>query len=427
MRLTWVKAFVGLLSFVTFGVTLTLATGSITQAQTPTGQLGITNVSPANSQNIITVSFFVTDDSGAAVTLDATGATGRFTSGGTLGTPPEICDPSSPGLGLQTVGYSSSCLAAMDADTTPEVVATSITYQCTGIGTVTFTLRQIGNPLTPAQTSSCTQATGVTNAGPVSVVASPNVVGCSGRTLITASLRDTNGSPVPLAPGAYFTFATDSGLLDQSPLQPTTAVLNVFSGQTTATVTASTGSFTGSVTIQVFCPVTPVSLTPQAAPTATPGPSAPGSVMTLTAAPNALNDCNGSLFVTALVKTAAGQLVPDGTTVLFLATKGTLNPSASTTVSGTANVLYTADMTAPGTISISAQAGLANGSVSVPIACLTNGTTNGASSSASAGGLPAPPSRPGASVDNSGGGLPGGIRISPPSTGDAGLKALTVD
>ena len=74
----------------------------------------------------------------------------------------------------------------------------------------------------------------------------------------------------------------------------------------------------------------------------------------------------GTSKVTATVTTAAGTLVPDGTTVNFATTRGTITPFAQTTA-GLATATFTAPTIAAGTVTatITASAGGKSGTTNV--------------------------------------------------------------
>ena len=104
--------------------------------------------------------------------------------------------------------------------------------------------------------------------------------------------------------------------------------------------------------------------------------------------------------------------------MLFIASRGILDPASANTILGTANVVYTSDLKAAGSVKLSAQAGSAFASVNVPVSCngVAGSTAAGTAASGNLGGSPSfSPPRTG-----EGGDIP--LRIRPPSTGEAGLK-----
>jgi len=150
-------------------------------------------------------------------------------------------------------------------------------------------------------------------------------------------------------------------------------------------------------------------------------PPLPIGSLTITASPGTIETCDGSVFLSATVKDSNGKLVPDGTNVLFIATRGILDPASANTVLGTANVVYTSDLKTAGSIKLSAQSGSAFASVDVPVLCGAAGSLSGSA----AGRLGTPTAgSPSFSPPNTGQGLSPSITIRPPSTGNAGLKVL---
>jgi hypothetical protein len=379
----------------------------------------------------------------------AGGSTGTF-----ISVSPATCG--TPAIGgnnnIITITVSAQCFADATAGVGNCTPAASIclVWQCLSGGSQIFTLSP-GGVVTVARLCSVAQG-----GGPVTVIASPNVLPCNGGTVrVVAFLTDQAGVPqalvtvTPSATNAFqtqgrFIFSTSVGLLTYgNPNLYTTPVVNgqnlgyyvspyqntfgipfsaqpypdqvwvtLYQGMGSATVTASLGGLQGSTTIQVFCPgITP---TPVGTPVVT-TPAPPGS-LTLTASPSTIETCDGSLFLAATVKDANGKLVPDGTNVLFLATRGILDPASANTVQGTANVVYTSDLKVPGQIRLAAQAGNAYGSTTVDILCSSSGGVSAVRLPA-VGGTPGPGGfSPNFTPPNTG----DGIRIRPPSTGDAG-------
>jgi hypothetical protein len=147
--------------------------------------------------------------------------------------------------------------------------------------------------------------------------------------------------------------------------------------------------------------VTATSTTPTATVTTTPGTA---SSITVSAAPSTAS-CNGSSFVTVVVKTSGGSNVADGTSVTVTTNSGSVSPGTATTSGGGILTIFTAPATG-GTAKITATSGGATGSADVAVNCGPAATATTAP----------PPPIPTAST---GGG--GGV-ISPPNTGDAGLS-----
>jgi hypothetical protein len=122
------------------------------------------------------------------------------------------------------------------------------------------------------------------------------------------------------------------------------------------------------------------------------------------------------VFLAATLKDVLGNPVPDGTEITFLASAGSVSTSAVaaggqrtptpdsgsspsvtvTTQGGTANVIYTGDSSATGSVLVTVASGSAFGSITLQV-CQAAGTTV------------RPP--------NTG----TGFRIAPPNTGDGGV------
>jgi hypothetical protein len=141
-----------------------------------------------------------------------------------------------------------------------------------------------------------------------------------------------------------------------------------------------------------------------ATPTATSTQGTPGSV-TVQAVPNSVN-CNGSSFITVVVRTSAGGTPVDGALVNVSTTLGTVSPGQATTSNGSILTIFTAPSSSGGTATINATSGGVSGTATVQVQC------------AAATAVPptAVPTQP------SGGGV-----IRPPSTGDAGLVTADED
>jgi hypothetical protein len=246
----------------------------------------------------------------------------------------------------------------------------------------------------------------------VAVTASPNVIPCGGTALITATARDPFGHVIP---GVGFHFSTDIGTLVMGP--PNTAhqiqdsaILSFAPGLPpngeSATVRAWVGGFgaedaePGFVLVQQFCPgVTTDSST------------APG-LISLTASSPTIN-CGEAAFVGARVRDSKNQVPPDGTVVNFIAAGGTLAPTSDATVNGVLNVMFTAGANA-GQARITAASGDAFGSLTLQVNCTAAAAAalrGAAGTGTGAGGAPAPCVPIG-----------DGVCITPPNTGDGGIK-----
>jgi len=245
----------------------------------------------------------------------------------------------------------------------------------------------------------------------VVITADPNLVTCGGTSLITATVRDRDGHVVL---GYGFHFATDHGLLNVGPpnnagVESASAILRLFppgssnpTGSETATVFVSVGlalgTVEGTVTVQQHC---------------SSDQTRAGAIAITASAP--VVPCNGRVFLAATLRDGLGNPVPDDTAVTFLASAGSVGTAAvsaggqtptpdsgsspSVTVrtqGGTANVIYTGDSSATGSVLVTVASGAAFGSITLQV-CQAAGTTV------------RPP--------NTG----TGFRIAPPNTGDGGV------
>jgi len=133
--------------------------------------------------------------------------------------------------------------------------------------------------------------------------------------------------------------------------------------------------------------------------------------------------CDQSNVLSVEVRDKSGNMMPDGTVVSAASRLGTIDPGQSYTSAGIAYFVYIGPASGGGTDVVTATAGMAKSSTNLEVIC--TGVTSGA--------LPAVP--PPASVPLAQAPLgqpslqplsivPGGTpRITPPSTGDAGLRA----
>jgi hypothetical protein len=162
------------------------------------------------------------------------------------------------------------------------------------------------------------------------------------------------------------------------------------------------GTFEAQVTVQQFCPGVVLGQNASAA---------PGQVLLNSSNNNLV--CGEQVFVGMKIRDSKGQVPPDGTAVNLLATSGLLEPTTTTTINGTANVVYTA-AAINGDVRITAAAGDSYGFTILKVRCATTSSGTG-----SAGPAPCTPIGDGVCIapPNT-----GGNRITPPNTGEAGLK-----
>ncbi len=186
-------------------------------------------------------------------------------------------------------------------------------YGNAGFATVTITVER-GVPSTITLQAAPTTVTAVT-----------------GSSTITATVKDANGNPV--ADGTAVTFSTTFGTLSSS-YETTvngivTTELTFSAGDSSSTVTATSGSV--SATVVVTYSVTP---------------GVP-SVIILHAAPATVITASDISIITAIITDASGNLVADGTVVTFTTTLGSLSPTSATTVNGIATTVLTHNAVAP--------------------------------------------------------------------------------
>jgi hypothetical protein len=261
------------------------------------------------------------------------------------------------------------------------------------------------------------------------VTASPNVIECSGTATITASVRDVNGHVVT---GRGFHFVTSAGLLTVNPNDANTeegvATLRLRAGDGDATIAVSSGLLIGTyeeldeneddfvvdetalVTVKQNCLSTTI-----------------GQIKLNSSAKNVA--CGENVFIGMSVIDEHIDTVIDGTPITLIATHGgffggTIEGGASTSLAaaevptshGEANTIYVAPTNYNGEVKITAASGDTYGIIKLDIyGC---GVSAAAAPSTSS---PAPCTPIGDGVcitpPNT-----GRNQITPPSTGDAGLK-----
>ena len=267
------------------------------------------------------------------------------------------------------------------------------------------------------------------------VTASPNVIECTGTTTLTASVRDINGHVVP---GRGYHFVTSAGLLTVDPNnannEVAVATLKLKPGDGDATVAVSSGLLLGTyeeldgslqgesvgnepnfvvdetnmVTVKQNCLST------------TTGQIKVNSSSTTVA-------CGENVFVGLSVIDENIQTVIDQTPMTLIATAGgfyggvdtesglqTLLPAAQVPTShGEANTIYTAPTNFSGEVKITAASGDAYGFTKLNVTCVIGAVGSGTGSAPCVdigdGVCITPPNT-------------GRNSITPPSTGDAGLK-----
>jgi hypothetical protein len=163
------------------------------------------------------------------------------------------------------------------------------------------------------------------------------------------------------------------------------------------TVTATQGGESDSVDVECIGGATPTATGATSTPVATSTPSSgPASQISVSAAPTSVG-CNGSSFVTVLVRSQSGVNVANGTVVTVSANIGSVSPGTAQTNNGGILVVYTAPASQGGTATITATSGAVSGTTQIQLSCTSAPTA-----------VPTQPPPPVAT-------------IAPPRTGDAGL------
>jgi hypothetical protein len=237
-------------------------------------------------------------------------------------------------LGIATIQF--------DASAVDLVVTFSATYTdgagttCNGTGTLT-----IGNPPPPTPAS-------------LTVTINPSIVNILGSATVTISALDSSGNAAYSTPLVVsITTGTALGSFDAASDVDTLNVTTDATGQATATFYA--GGSSGTVTITV----TATAATPDIIKNASLSITSQPSSVSVSASPTTITT-GGTANISADVRNALNNAVPDGTAVSFSITAGpagagTLAATGST-VNGIASVTFTAS-SVPGTIVIQASAG----------------------------------------------------------------------
>jgi len=186
----------------------------------------------------------------------------------------------------------------------------------------------------------------------ITLKAAPTTVtAVTGSSTITATVKDAAGSPV--ADGTAVTFSTTYGTLSSS-YETTvngivTTELTFSAGDSSSTVTATSGSV--SATVVVTYSVTP---------------GVPSAII-LQAAPATVIATSDFSIITAIITDASGNLVADGTVVTFTTTLGTLSSTSATTTNGIATTVltYTNTTVDPVTVTVTATSGAVSRTVEV--------------------------------------------------------------
>ena len=189
----------------------------------------------------------------------------------------------------------------------------------------------------------------------ISLSVTPNELLADGKSesSLVATVTDGNGDPAPDGQRIDFTISAGSGGL------PYAATTWDYTSGGLATATYRAGTAAGTVTVKA-------SSSSGASDTAdiTLIGGGLGSVTVTSGSPSIVADGSAQTLISATVKDTNGNNVPDGTTVDFSTTAGTLSAASATTNYGVATVLLTSS-TKVGTAKVTASTGGVSGDVSV--------------------------------------------------------------
>ena len=237
----------------------------------------------------------------------------------------------------KTAGTLSKASNTTDANGTTKVTLTSSTSP--GIATVTASVSGITSSINIAFEGASASLTVLLN--PTTVIAD----GVSTSTITVVLLNKTLGYAV------NETVSFSASLGELSSANATTdsegrANITITSTKTgTSTITASALNTSGTANV-VFIPGAPTNISVSANPSS------------ITA------DGTSTSIITATIKDAKGNIVEDGTDVIFSTTSGLISPSSTTTTNGIATTTLTSSTTATTAI-INASSGGASGSTNV--------------------------------------------------------------
>ncbi|MBA7571266.1 hypothetical protein ES708_13025 [subsurface metagenome] len=294
-----------------------------------------------------------------------------------LGVPSTITLQAAPATVTAATGSSTITATITDANGNLVADGTAVTFSTTygtlssssatttnGIATTVLTFSAGDSSSTVTATSGSVSATvvvtysvspGVPSA--ITLQAAPTTVtAVTGSSTITATVKDADGNLV--ADGTAVTFSTTYGTLSITSATTTngiaTTVLTFSAGDSSSTVTATSGSVSGTVVVTY---------------TVTPGVP---SVIILQAAPSTVILASDTSTITATITDVNGNLVADGTVVIFSTELGTLSLSSTTTTNGIARTVLTYDNTSGADKEVTVTAN--SGSVSRTVVVTFEGT-----------------------------------------------------
>jgi adhesin/invasin len=377
----------------------------------------VTSISPVSNGATITITATYTNNpAGTPASISAAG-NGNFSAANATG-----------GSGVQASG-----IGTKEIRTTPDtsgntgnMITVTATFACAGSGPVSFLLLQVGaQPNNQSASANCTASSGANNTGGViSVTPSQQNVGQTVN--VTAACQ--SGAILSAAPaiGSFSTAVLSGAAINAGGNSVTctgggqlAATYNCTTqGATTFTLTGATGASAALVCgtgQQATTPSTnnPVTLV-------SPNTAGTNSPVSILISPETI-PCGGSASISVTSSLVANAPVADGTVVNLYTTNGVIEPKTGVIKDGKFLTTLKAPMTA-GSATVNASVGGVTNWRDVKFDCGLSASPIGTpvavpSIPSSVITSPPPPPPPPA-------GFPTGLpAITPPSTGDAGLKA----
>ena len=309
---------------------------------------------PSITEINCTINLIGTDGSGHDITIPVTFGLPALQSG----EPSSMTLQAAPSTVTPATGTSTITATVKDAAGSPVPDNTAVTFSSTygtldptyattenGIATTELTFSADDSSSTVTATSGSVRSTVVVIYSPASVAASTitlqaapeTVTAEEGTSLITATVTDSSGDPVPDGTGVSFssTFGTISEITTTTN-GIATATLTFSAGDSSSTVTATCGSVSATRLV-----------------TYSPASGVP-STITIQAYPSTVVTASDISTITATVTDSGGSPVPDGTAVTFSTTLGALS-LITTTTTGIATTILT--YTSAGTVTVTATCG----------------------------------------------------------------------
>lgn len=382
----------------------------------------ITSISPVSSGSSITVTAVYTNSpAGMPASITAAG-NGSFTAANASG-----------GAGVQMSGIGTKEVKS-SADTsgnTGNVITITATFACQGNGPVSFLLfQQNGTPSNQSASANCTGNTNTSGSG--SLIINPNSQATGSNVTINATC--SAGATLAASPEVgKFILATVNGAAINVTGSSVTCVNAgslsatyqcVQNGNTTLTLSGTAGASGSLACGNATNNALGTSVTQGNNPTlVSPNNSGTSSPVSITIAPETI-PCGGSAQVSVTASLVANASVQEGTVVNLYTTNGVIEPKQGVIKDGKFVTTLKAPATG-GVATVNASVGSITNYRDVKFDCSISGaaivgtpTTSAPIPSMQASSPPPPPPPPA--------GFPTQLpAITPPSTGDAGLKALS--